>query len=313
MSEQSPDWKNRLDAAIRSFGGDRTVQVTPAKIETFLNETQDLELPASERLRKLAIALEYRQFEEGWQGLHKIYRAAAEANPRDTNIFHSWGISALHAFEVKWGTEKADRMAIASEAEQVLAKALELAPRSSPAAYTLGLVYYNYLSLVYEDEQSRLEDTAGYHAKAITWFRKALEWDPDNVWAQLYLAHCYHDEKDWGRAIEAYEKVDQERLVREWPHRRWRALKCREQLAACYAWNGNEEEAVRRFSRFLDEVEAMDDKTEEEAVVNLDELVEAVTQKLDHPELLQRTRALAERLDAKHRRYAKRYRKFFPE
>jgi tetratricopeptide (TPR) repeat protein len=305
MSEHSQGGKSCLDVAVLSFAGDGVVSVTRAKLDAFLKETQNLELPAAERLRKLAIALEGRQFENGWDDLRMIYAAAVEADPHDANLFHSWGISALDWFG-DWNTPKmADRVAIAAEVEQVLARALELAPQSSSIAYTLGLVYYNY--------PSRLEDRASYTAKAIPWFRKSLEWDVNNEMAQLYLAHCYHDEKDWGRAIEAHEKVDQERLVREWPHRRWRAIKCREQSAACYAWNGDTDEAVRRFARLLDELESIDEQTAEEAIANVDELVEAITRKLNHPELLRRTRALVKRLAVKQPWYEKRYQAFFTE
>src|SRR5262249_2108525 len=112
MSEHSQGGKSRLDVAVLSFAGDGVVSVTRAKLDGFLKETQNLELPAAERLRKLAIALEGRQFENGWDDLRMIYAAAAEADPHDANVFHSWGISALDWFG-DWNTpEMADRVAI---------------------------------------------------------------------------------------------------------------------------------------------------------------------------------------------------------
>ena len=96
------------------------------------------------------------------------------------------------------------------------------------------------------------------------------------------------------RAIAEYERVDREALARDWPA--WRAVKCREQLAHCHAFAGNAEEAVRRFTAFLDEVESWDAARREDEVVNVDELVAAVTEKLDHPELLRRTRELVKQL-----------------
>jgi hypothetical protein len=86
---------------------------------------------------------------------------------------------------------------------------------------------------------------------------------------------------------------DRDRLSRSWPA--WRAVKCREQLAQCYAYSGNREEAIRRFTAFLGDVESWDETRVEECIVNVDELVVAVTELLDDRELLRRTRALVER------------------
>ena len=102
-------------------------------------------------------------------------------------------------------------------------------------------------------------------------------------------------------AVEAYENVNQGRLICNWP--RWRAVKCREQLAACYAWSGNQKKAERLFSAFLDEIEALelDEFGSHDAVVNIDELVATLTRKLDNAELLQRARVQARRFGFENR------------
>jgi hypothetical protein len=102
-------------------------------------------------------------------------------------------------------------------------------------------------------------------------------------------------------AVEAYENVNKDRLICNWP--RWRAVKCREQLAACYAWSGSQKKAERLFSAFLDEIEALelDEFGSHDAVVNIDELVDTLTRKLDNAELLQRARVQARRFGFENR------------
>lgn len=288
------DRQNFFDEVVSSFTSEDRISVTAAKLETFLRKTQDIEVPAEERLRQLAIALEEQAFEKGWEGLRAIYEMAAQANPHDSYVFRSWGISAHDWAQDYRTSEFAERLNIALEAERSLTIALDLKADDSYAAYILGLVFY--------DHPARHEDFYSYKMKAIYWFRRAVEMDSDNAIAQLYVAHCYHDlasrgsiQQDWELAIEAYENVDQSLLEQDWPL--WRALKCREQLAACYAWNGDEEEAIRRFSSFLDEIEALelDEHGMHVAVINLDELVDTLTRKLHNLDLIRRTRVQVKR------------------
>lgn len=287
------DRKSQFDAAVRAFSGEGEICVTNASLEAFLLETRDIEIPEEEKLRQLAISTEHDIFAEGWSGLRAIYEAAAKANSQDPHVFCSWGISAHDYVDYKT-PELTERLAIASEAEKVLTIALKLEPQDSHTAYILGLIY--------SDHPAADEDLKTYLSKAISWFRRALEWDADNEMAQLYLAHCYHDLAShyselnyWELAVEAYENVNQDRLICNWP--RWRAVKCREQLAACYAWSGNQKKAERLFSAFLDEIEALelDEFQSHDAVINLDELVDTLTRKLDNPGLLQRAKAQAKR------------------
>src|SRR5262249_28066211 len=128
-----------------------------------------IEIPEEEKLRQLAISTEHDIFAEGWTGLRAIYEAAAKANSQDLYVFCSWGISA-HSWYVDYRTpELTKRLAIASEAEKVLTIALKLEPQDSHIAYILGLIYY--------DHPARDEDLKTYLSKAISWFRRALEWD----------------------------------------------------------------------------------------------------------------------------------------
>jgi tetratricopeptide (TPR) repeat protein len=291
------DQKSLFDNAVRTFRGEGPVRVSPEKLSAFLHDTREIPRAPADRLRRLAIGLEHDRFERGWEDLRAIYQAAADADPKDPFVLHSWGISA-HDWMEDWMTpELSDRVGIAAEAERVLRAALDLAPRSAFVAHTLGLSFYNH--------PARTDDPERYRTQAIDWFARAVEWDPEYVISQLYLAHCFHDAQEWPRAIAEYEKIDLDQLAGDWPA--WRAVKCREQLAHCHAYAGNTEEAVRRFTEFLDELETWDEEKFEECVINIDEMVDAVTQGLDHPELLRRVRDLSKRIHWS----AKRYEQFF--
>jgi tetratricopeptide (TPR) repeat protein len=280
--------KALFDRAVARFRVEGPVCVNPEKLSAYLDHTRDIEAPAAQRLRWLAIGLEHDRFERGWDGLRAIYQAAAQADPTDPFILHSWGLSAsIWAENPLFTPDPSERMAITGEADRVLRAALERAPRDSLIAHTLGLVHYN--------DPAGAEGPDGFLSRAIDWFARAVEWDPGNQMARLYLAHCFHDRKDWARAIAEYEKIDLQQLARRWPA--WRAVKCREQLAHCHACAGNTDEAVRRFTAFLDDVESWDGARIKEDLINVDELVDAVTHRLDHPPLLWRTRELVKRLE----------------
>src|SRR5436305_1088381 len=85
--------KAQFDGAVSAFRGSGFVSVTPDKLRAFLEDARDIDTPAN-RLRLLAIELECANFEQGWSGLRAIYQAAADADPADARVFHSWGISA---------------------------------------------------------------------------------------------------------------------------------------------------------------------------------------------------------------------------
>jgi len=256
-----------------------TLHVTEDRLQTFTLLTDEIELPLDERLRLLAVFLEEDTFVHGWQGLRKIYDTAARANPSSPWTYSSWGLSAIRWCQEAVEPDLDARMATATDGEVALLKALELMPLSAEAAYDLGILYY--------DHPARDTDPSILQ-KALSWFTRSLEWRPDNVQAQLFLAHCHHDRGDWERAIEAYIDVDQDEL-RAWQP--WRAVKLREQIAACYAQIGSVEEAVGRFNALLSEIASLDAETAEDTVVNLDELVDTVTGVLSDEALLQRTRA----------------------
>jgi tetratricopeptide (TPR) repeat protein len=268
--------------ACNIFRGDGRVSVSANKLESFLQATNSLAPLRSERLRQLAIQLRYEEFDEGWQGMRQIFLTAAQEEPIDWMLYHSWGIAALDYSETWNESNDAKRLMAATEGESILHRALDLSPANSDIAYTLGLLRYNH-PLFNENREHYLN-------AALSWFTRAVEWDSDNDFACLYKAHCHHDLEEWQAAIETYSAVDQERFIKEWP--KWRTIKLREQLAYCYAKAGDLEEAICRFTEFLDYVEGLDEEAFEEEVVNLDELVMAAKENLSSPALLDRVRQL---------------------
>lgn len=294
----SPEEERCFLRAIDDLTSEPIVSVTPERISSFLAATRSIQLPEAERLRRLAIKLEAEEFEDGWQGLRRIYAAAAEAAPENARVYHSWGISAIGWMDASRTPGLPEQALIAREGEDVLSRASALHPGDSDIAHAMGLLFYNH--------PLRGEDKWTYARAALEWFQRASEWDPSNVIARLYLAHCHHDLMDWLPALKSYEGVDLDRLAREWAP--WRALKCKEQMAACHAKLGFADEAIRRFTALLDEIAPLDEEALTEDVVNLDELVDAVTRDLRDSELLRRTRAAVNRLE-----FGKRYPRLFEE
>ncbi len=295
MGELSPDERARFDRAVSVFEGEGDIRVTVDSIRAFLDATAGIHESPVESLRQLAIRLESGQFEHGWKGLRAIYEAAAAADPGAAIVLHSWGIAAV-AWMEEWKTASMpERVEIAHEAERVLTRALDLAPRTPCFAHSLGLLFYNH--------PERPRDEQGHLDRAIRWFAQAVEWEPRLDIAQLYLAHCFHDRQDWARAISEYERVDLGRLAAEWPA--WRAFKCREQLAHCYARLGRSEEALRRFSELLDEIEWMSAEAADDLITDLDDLVDAVTGPLHDDRLRLRVKKLANRLAWFEERYSR--------
>lgn len=273
-------------AAVRVFEGDAgPVVVTREKLDAFLNVTAHLDSTAADRLRQLAIELEYRTFADGWAGLRSIYATAADLEPANPRVLHSWGISAMHCAEDDRRSAD-ERRSLSEEAERQFLAALRMLPRESRIAHSLGVLHYSHPWTHERSEENRV--------RALGWFEQAVAWDATNAIAHLYIAHCYHDVSDWPRAIAAYERVDLDRLSRDWPA--WRAVKCREQLAACYAAAGDLDEARGRIVAWLDEVESWDEVALEENVINVHELVDTLTNLLPDEALRERTRNLIRRM-----------------
>ena len=82
-------------------------------------------------------------------------------------------------------------------------------------------------------------------ALALEKFLQAYEMDETNFWACLYIAHCYHDQEAFEKALNYYEKVDKD-AIKE--YQLWRFVKLIEQQGHCHFKLGNKEEAMDKFA-----------------------------------------------------------------
>src|SRR5688572_25137038 len=71
-----------------------------SNLTKFLQATESLPLSNSERLRQLAIYFEKRLAMD-WQTVQLIYKAAAEIESGDPNLFLSWGVAATLFAEIE--------------------------------------------------------------------------------------------------------------------------------------------------------------------------------------------------------------------
>jgi tetratricopeptide (TPR) repeat protein len=203
---------------------------------SFLQKTEQLPLPPTERLRLLGIALETEYIDplaRHWQLLDQTYAAALQLAPDHPFILQSRGISAteISLLEAVPAELKAKLFAIAREAFEA---ALKIAPAEGDIWYTLGNLYYFH----------------GHIEAALQSYQEALHCLPAHYLAQMYLGHCYFDQGAWEKAYRAFQKVDRASLQARQP--RWRNIKLAELMGICLVKLGREKEAEPLFDEVLD-------------------------------------------------------------
>lgn len=100
------------------------------------------------------------------------------------------------------------------------------------------------LTLYFSGYEPQREDLL----KAIEKFKSSLELEPDNFLSQLYMAHCYHDLKEYKNALSNYLKVNKEKL-KELQY--WRYVKLLEQIGFSYYKTGTAPIAHIYFEQLL--------------------------------------------------------------
>ena len=94
------------------------------------------------------------------------------------------------------------------------------------------------------------DDNKDYHRKlALQMFQKAYQLDNSNFLACLYIAHCYHDNKQLKSALKYYELVNRQALL-EWQP--WRYVKLLEQIGYCHYKLGNTDRGRTYFQDVLE-------------------------------------------------------------
>jgi TolB-like protein/Tfp pilus assembly protein PilF/DNA-binding winged helix-turn-helix (wHTH) protein len=138
--------------------------------------TKALEIDDSLGEAHLALARVIQLYEWDWPAVEKEYRRALELNPNDA-MAHNW-----------YG-EYLQEMGRNQEAFAEMRQTMGLDPLSPGGASELGYVFY----------------TARQYDQATRAFQKALELEPDYVYARVGLGWVYGEKKMYGEAISELE------------------------------------------------------------------------------------------------------------
>ena len=218
------------------YGGLRIDDLERMDLKAFVRDAGCFDVEPTECLRQLAIAVENEGIAygaRGWRALKRIYDLARRISSENVAVLHSSAVSAREVADICDG-EDAD--AIWTDALDAIHQALALAPDDGDAHAELGMILYF---------RSQTQE-------ALDAFNAALQRDPHLGWAQLYRAHCLHDQGAWKAAMEAYDSVD---LAQFGGPSSWRVDVLREQRAQCRLMSGDRAGALHDFGRILDRYE----------------------------------------------------------
>ena len=102
-----------------------------------------------------------------------------------------------------------------------------------------GLTYYSINNEKEKNQNTNL---------ALERFLKAFELDKSNFLACIYIAHCFHDKKEFKEALKYYEKVNQKELKKI---QILRYVKLIEQIGYCHFKLGIKEVGRQKFEEVL--------------------------------------------------------------
>jgi tetratricopeptide (TPR) repeat protein len=229
----------RLDAWIdeRGWRSAELETVESLDLTSYLRATASIGLTSTERLRKLAMALEptmsLSDQPRGWLALERIYAAGVALCPDDADIEISRALTAEScASSARDDAEVRRRMILAGR--RAVARALELRPTDPAAHHAQGMLDYSF-------------DDGSIEA-ALAAFERAIALDPAHGWSRLYRAHCLHDLERWSDAATAYADVDPSFLTGA---SAWRYDLLREQRAWCLLQAGDRERALAELLALL--------------------------------------------------------------
>jgi tetratricopeptide (TPR) repeat protein len=191
-----------------------------------------------------------------WQMLGAILAQALAWDPCCVEALVTKGVIARELAEL---SPRVEAQMLRGEAVSALERATELDEEGSEAWVQLGLARY--------DE--------GNFERAQAAFQRALAVEPENAWARLYVAHCFHDQKSWNEALLEYVRALATPGIRAMPS--WRLRKTLEQIAYCCANLGLEVIAKGLFDDLLAALSTVqkDDVLLERGFAFPDELVAA--------------------------------------
>ena len=199
-------------------------------IDDFIEKTNAINLSVDERLRQLAIFLEWASFEtteRKWRIIQKIYDLATEINPTNHLIFKSKGITASELFsETK---DKNLKELLFAQADSAFEHAIRLEPEDAYIYFHWGKLHY---AINYE--------------LAVQKFLQAVELDKTYTEALLYLGYCYFDLNQWQQALYYFEQVNEE-TIQDF----WERTKRHELIGCCLVEVGNREEGITYLEKYV--------------------------------------------------------------
>lgn len=217
-------------------------------LDGYLQETGAIDSPAHERLRRLAMYVEYRcswnaPQPRGFTALDRIYRRALRLCGADRETAGVQVSRAISAWECAGSLLLGDpednevvatRRRLLGQAYSALQDAIARDPDDAHAHFILGRVHY--------------EDLDSSRTEALRYFERASELDPDDGAALLYRAHCLQDLRRWSEAARSYEAVPRSYFTGS-AQRRYVVLL--EQQAFCSMKAGLREQAIAGFREFM--------------------------------------------------------------
>jgi flagellin-specific chaperone FliS len=253
------------------------------KVKIFLAETHDLRISESKKLRQFAIIIEENCFANRWEEMQSIYERAIASDPIHLDIYHSIAVSAI-----EWVTghtlDPLTAKSILDYAESSIVKAISISEEQSSLYYTFGQVIYSRET----NDKTHRELTE----RALSLFLHAYELDHENLMANLYVAFCLEDLKDWESACDRYEQIDIKAFEKYKPQWVWRAHVAKVNRAKCCFKAGRKQESTQIVKDYLDIITHLNSEEAMDYVEPIDNLFDFLKNQLNNESLLLRLQDL---------------------
>jgi len=206
-------------------------------LKRYLQASPNIDLAPDEKLRQLAIFWEAEcslmDQPKGWHILRRVYREAIKYNPLCPFHYHSFSLSA-RSCSVFLEAPLSD--SILAEAIEACRIGIDIAPEHADLHTSLGKALY---------ELSNFEE-------AIESLDRALEIDPQQMWAAYWKTCCLLDLEQWSACIEVVESID---LGFFKTYATWRVCNIKDMKAHCHLQLGNDCDARKIFEHTLTQYE----------------------------------------------------------
>lgn len=258
----------------RFINDEYPIEVTQEKILDFVEYTNHIDRSKEERVLVLALEIKSDDFKKGWEDIRLLYDYTLDHCSKEEKFDYliDWIVNALDWSNtyLEYVSSYEERIKIADECLLKLEDALSLRPNKASIHHLFGNFYYDHPKVMGQIKINEAE-CHEFIRKALSHFLEAFTIEPLKYISCFYIAHCYHDLKDWGKALLYYQKIDTTFFIKENPHWEWRVWKAEEQICLCYAMLGEIDKSKMYFDVFLSKVEKMKEEPFDDLIVNFDE------------------------------------------